>query len=235
MGRTIAIGDIHGCSEALRTLLETIRPQRDDTIVTLGDYIDRGPNSHDVIEQIFELQNQCELITLLGNHELMLLLAKDDAEQLGWWQSCGGAATLLSYNNTIESIPESHFEFIEACPLAYETDTHIFVHANYEATVPMDEQSDQVLLWHHLAPDHIPAPHISGKKVIVGHTPQVDGNVLDLGHIVCIDTYCFGTGWLTALDVESGEIWQADQSGKLRVDQETKEEAGELPTRRASD
>ena len=224
MGRTIAIGDIHGCSEALRTLLKTIRPQGDDTIVCLGDYIDRGPNSRDVIEQIFQLRQQCELITLLGNHELMLLLAKDDAEQLGWWETCGGAATLLSYDDTIESIPESHFKFFEACPLAYETDTHIFVHANYEASIPMDEQNDQVMLWHHLDAGQIPARHISGKQVIVGHTPQVDGDVLDLGHLICIDTYCFGNGWLTALDVDSGEIWQANQAGELRADNEQKVE-----------
>ena len=64
---------------------------------------------------------------------------------------------------------------------------------------------------------------MSGKTVIVGHTPQVDGEVLDLGHLICIDTYCFGTGWLTAMDVDTGEIWQADQDGILRADKEKAE------------
>ncbi len=62
----------------------------------------------------------------------------------------------------------------------------------------------------------IPGPHRSGKTVIVGHTAQKDGEILDLGHIKCIDTYCYGGGWLTALDVVTSEVWQASMSGELR-------------------
>ena len=55
-----------------------------------------------------------------------------------------------------------------------------------------------------------------GKTAIVGHTPQGTGEILDLGYLICIDTYCVGGGWLTALDVESGRVWQANREGRLR-------------------
>ena len=71
--RTIAIGDIHGCSAALDALLEAIRPRPEDCIVTLGDYINRGPDSRGVIERLIELKDRCRLVPLLGNHDQMLL------------------------------------------------------------------------------------------------------------------------------------------------------------------
>ena len=72
-GRTIAIGDIHGCSAALRALIAAIEPTADDTLVPLGDYVDRGPDSRGVIDAVLELEKRCRVVPLLGNHELMLL------------------------------------------------------------------------------------------------------------------------------------------------------------------
>ena len=74
--RTIAIGDIHGCSAALDALLDAIRPRPEDAIVTLGDYINRGPDSRGVLDRLIKLSNQCRLIPLLGNHEQMLFEAR---------------------------------------------------------------------------------------------------------------------------------------------------------------
>ena len=71
--RTIAIGDIHGCADALYALLEVVDPGRDDLVVTLGDYVDRGPNTRGVINQLIELSRRCEYIALIGNHEAMML------------------------------------------------------------------------------------------------------------------------------------------------------------------
>ena len=76
--RTIAIGDIHGCSAALDALLNAIRPRPEDCIVTLGDYINRGPDSRGVIERLIELKDRCRLVPLLGNHEEMLFEALAD-------------------------------------------------------------------------------------------------------------------------------------------------------------
>ena len=84
-----------------------------------------------------------------------------------------------------------------------------------DSTQPMDEQPALMLRWESLR-DTIPGPHVSGKTVIVGHTSQKGGEVLDLGHLVCIDTYCHGGGWLTALDVKTREVWQASQAGEVR-------------------
>ena len=73
MSRTIAIGDIHGCLAALNTLIDAIQPQHDDTLVTVGDYVDRGPDSKGVLDRMLELEKMCNLVPLLGNHEEMML------------------------------------------------------------------------------------------------------------------------------------------------------------------
>jgi len=89
------------------------------------------------------------------------------------------------------------------------------VHAGYVVDLSPGEFPDHVLRWS-LLEDPDPEPHCSGKTVIVGHTEQRDGEVLDLGCVKCIDTYCHGYGWLTAIDVISGTLWQASRWGAMR-------------------
>src|SRR4051794_17347253 len=96
-GRTIAIGDIHGCSAALDALLDAIAPGPQDTLVTLGDHIDRGPDSRGVIDRLLALAYGCRLVPLLGNHEELLLAALRDRVALRRWLTCGGVETLRSY------------------------------------------------------------------------------------------------------------------------------------------
>jgi hypothetical protein len=129
----------------------------------------------------------------------------------------GGLQTLDSYDEamTWDAIPKDHIAFVESLFDYWETDTHIFVHANYDAKLSLEQQPDRLLLWEHVAYT-LPGRHQSGKTAIVGHTPQGTGEILDLGYLICIDTYCFGGGWLTALDVESGKVWQANRDGELR-------------------
>lgn len=213
--RTIAIGDIHGCSKALARLLEEIQPTARDTIVTLGDYVDRGPDSRGVLDLLVDLLGRCELVPLLGNHEVMLLDAVGSKEDMAFWQACGGQQTLDSYGGSLKNVPQDHWVFLRGLLRYYETDAHFFVHANYDPSLPLNRQPDQLLLWEHLARS-VPQRHRSGKTAVVGHTPQVSGEVLDLESVICIDTYCFGGGWLTGLDVESGQLWQVDAEGQLR-------------------
>ena len=97
----------------------------------------------------------------------------------------------------------------------YETEHLLFVHANYDPDLPMDEQSSDLMHWTSLR-EYQPGPHRSGKAVLVGHTSQRTGEILDLGYLLCIDTCCYGGGWLTLMDVHSGQLWQADRQGRLR-------------------
>ena len=100
----------------------------------------------------------------------------------------------------------------------YETEHFFFVHANYDADLPLAEQKDEVIFWQHIR-EFPPGLHVSGKTAVVGHTPQMEGEIRDLGHVKIIDTFCYGDQWLTALDVNSGMIWQANNLGELRTDQ----------------
>jgi serine/threonine protein phosphatase 1 len=215
--RVIAIGDVHGCATALRTLVETIRPQPDDTLIPLGDCVDRGPESRQVIEELLALRGTCRLVPLLGNHEEMMLAYLDGRPLPDDWLEFGGAATLASYGSppSGSKIPPEHVDFIRTWGDCFETDTHFFVHGSYEPARPLTQQHWQSLRWHSLK-HSVPASHVSGKIAVVGHTSLKDGEILDLGHLICIDTYCWGGGWLTALDTSCGQIWQVDREGRLR-------------------
>lgn len=215
--RIVAIGDIHGCVHALEALLATIDPRPDDAVICLGDFIDQGRETKDVIDVLIALRTRCRLVTLLGNHEEMLLAALESDRAKNSWLMCGGVVTLNSYRfcGDIDVIPADHLDFIRQCREFYETDNHLFVHANYLPDVPAKDWPEYVLRWS-LLDDPRPEPHISGKTVIVGHTEQRNGEVLDLGHVKCIDTACYNYGWLTALDAPSGTLWQASRWGMLR-------------------
>jgi serine/threonine protein phosphatase 1 len=112
--RTIAIGDIHGCSIALAALIESISPQAEDTIITLGDYVDRGIDSKGVLDLLMGLADRCRLVPLLGNHDEMMLHARDGRGDFQFWLNCGGDAALDSYGSTrsLELIPAAHFRFL---------------------------------------------------------------------------------------------------------------------------
>ena len=215
MSRSIVFGDIHGCSEALSSVLGDLDIQSDDTVIFLGDYVDRGSDSAAVIDTLIGLRERCTVHTLLGNHEIMMLTAIKEKSERAFWESCGGKQTLASYGGSYDEIPPAHIEFLEECKLYHEEADYFYVHANYAADKPLDKQPEYILLWEHLTA-HMPAAHVSGKTAIVGHTPQRDGEVLVVDHLICIDTYCYGGGWLTALDLSTQTLCQADMEGRLR-------------------
>jgi serine/threonine protein phosphatase 1 len=221
-GRTIAIGDIHGCSAALDALLGAVAPEPCDTVVALGDYIDRGPDSRGVIDRLIALSSRCRLVPLLGNHEEVLLDALDNAAAKRRWLGLGGADTLRSYGwvpggprrALADWFPNKHRTFLTGCRPYFETDTHLFAHAGFVPELPLVAQPGWALRWR--ATDAATRPHHSGKVAVVGHTQQHSGDVLDLGFLLCIDTNCVRGGWLTALDTASGAVWQADRAGRIR-------------------
>ncbi len=216
MRRILAIGDIHGCSAALETLLAFVDLQPTDTLVTLGDYVDRGPDTRGVLDRLITLSRTHHLVALRGNHELMLMDARVDRHiSLGEWRKFGGNATLDSYQGSLDRIPPAHWRFMEEqCVDCWENETHFFVHANAYPDLPLYEQPRYILYWCRF---NNPAPHESGKIMVCGHTSQKNGLPLNLGHAVCIDTWACGEGgWLSCLDIHSGFVYQANQEGETR-------------------
>ncbi len=192
--RVLAIGDIHGCSTALEILLDEVKPVAGDLVVTLGDYLHRGPDSAGVLDHLIDLRLKGRLVPIRGNHEQMALEMED---------------------RDVEGFTPSHWRFLEEALVDwYEIDTHFFVHANAYPDVPLFDQPDYMLRWEALVD---PRPHVSGKVMVCGHTPQKNGFPLNLGHTICIDTYAYGSGWLTCLDVKTGQYWQANQRGHSRA------------------
>ena len=213
--RVIVVGDIHGCAASLDAVVNAIDLRASDTVVLLGDFIDRGIDSRGVLEQLIRLRTRCRLVAILGNHEEMFINARRSRSAFRFWLECGGGTTLDSYGFEMQLslVPAAHVRFIESCVPYYETDNHIFVHAGYDPSLPLDRQDAHVLRWRSLH-DGVPARHVSNKTVVLGHTPHDE--VYDGGHVVCIDTGSGVGGSLTAMDVTSGVVWQADERGRLR-------------------
>ncbi len=212
--RILAIGDLHGCLTALRTLADQVVFQPEDTVITLGDYVDRGPDSKGVIDFLIDLRQRCHLIPLGGNHELMMLDARKAAFSISGWLMVGGAETVESYGSSLSDVPEEHWDFIKSSKAFHETEAHFFVHANAHPKRPLEKQNEDDLFWR---PFGNPTPHVSGKTMICGHSSQRSGLPKNVGHAICIDTFVYGDGgWLTCLDVDSGKYWQANQQGEHR-------------------
>jgi serine/threonine protein phosphatase 1 len=222
MARTLAIGDVHGCLTALDTLLGFVRPGPADQLVFLGDYVDRGPDSKGVLNRLLELRRVLDVVCLRGNHEIMMLGARQGRDDCRFWVACGGAEALESYAGpdgvgTLDDIPYDHWHFLERlCVDWYETETRVFVHANLHPDKPLNEQPTEWLHWQPVS-ERWHRPHGSGKTMICGHTQQRGGVPLRLMKAVCIDTWAYGDGWLTCLDVDTGEYWQANELGQTRT------------------
>ena len=212
--RTLAIGDIHGCLRSLEQLAIYVGFREDDIIVTLGDYVDRGPDSKGVIDYLLSLRESCEVVTLRGNHEIMMLEAVDSESSLSSWLGFGGKETLASYGSSFEDVPEEHWKFMKKAKATHETAKHFFVHANADPSAPIYAQPDEMLYWQRFGK---PRPHVSGKTMVCGHTIQRSGEPLNVGHAICVDTWAYGKGWLTCLDVETGNYWQTNEQGQRRA------------------
>lgn len=215
-GRTIAIGDVHGCAGAFAALVEAIRPDAHDHIVPLGDVIDYGPDSRGVLEMLLSLVTRSNVTLLVGNHEEMLFKVLDHQWDAESWTRHGGDRTLASFGiEHPRDLPADVVSQLRDAKAFLETESHILVHAGYYPNLPLVETPASALFWEFLEPGRS-WPHYSGKRVVVGHTPQTTGRILDLGHVVCIDTDASRGQWLTALDLGSETYWQANERGEVR-------------------
>jgi serine/threonine protein phosphatase 1 len=213
--RILAIGDIHGYSEVLG-----VKPAKDDLLITVGDYVDRGPDARGVIDMLIPLYEGDRLIPLRGNHDVMMTMARKGEPAYSEWLRYGGQDTLKSYGidpvgGSLSKVPKRHWKFLEEdLHDWYETDGHFFVHAQAHPELPFEDQPLHLLHWEALFEAH---PHCSGKVMVCGHTKQKTGLPRNWGYAVCIDTWVYGDGWLTCLDVASGRYWQANHRGELRT------------------
>jgi serine/threonine protein phosphatase 1 len=226
--RHLAIGDIHGCATAFSTLLDFVKIREDDLIITLGDYVNRGPQSRDVVARLIELHETGQLIPLRGNHEIMMLAARDSEEKLNQFLKVGGDKTLQSYDEDFARLLDApselepwhtvvddiHWDFIEErLHSYYESDNHFYVHANAYAEAPLNEQPEFMLYWEKF---NDPSRHESGKVMVCGHSSQRSGLPKSNLNAICIDTKAHAGGWLSCLHVESGHLWQANEEGQTR-------------------
>jgi len=213
-----AVGDIHGCAQELELLLAKIAPKSEDTVVFLGDYIDRGPDSKGVIDTILQLKKKCNVIALKGNHEALFLdfLEAPHSIGAGLFILNGGSATLASYagpGGTFE-IPESHIKFLYGLKLSHETDQFYFVHAGVplKALSAIDQKDDeQELLWSR-------QPFLSSdfkweKRVVHGHTPVKEPDVKP--NRINIDTGAVYNGFLTAVELPTCRFIQIRRDSAL--------------------
>ncbi len=212
--RTIAIGDIHGCHIALERLLESLTLAAGDTLVVLGDVVDRGPGTKQAVDLLLDLQRSNKLVFLLGNHEEMMLQSQGGGSMERAWLRYGGRQTLESYGGGFDRVPERHWEFLKAGRDYFETESEIFVHASLEPGVKLADQSADWLRWSRLTGDE--PPREDGRRVICGHTSLVQGEPLVIPGWVCIDTWCCGGQYLTAFDVTNDLVYQAKQTGETR-------------------
>lgn len=215
--RIFAIGDVHGCSRELAALLKKIDPRPQDTVVFLGDYIDRGPDSRGVVDLVLALKKRCKVVALKGNHEELFIdfLESPESANAGLFILNGGSSTLASYagpGGTFE-IPESHVQFFYDLKLFYETNEYFFVHAGVplKSLKLIDEKEDaHALMWSR-------QPFLSSsykweKIVVHGHTPVNDVEVLK--NRINVDTGCVYDGELTAIELPRMKIHSVSRGAK---------------------
>jgi serine/threonine protein phosphatase 1 len=221
-----AIGDVHGCLEQLLDLEQQIvvraarLPGREHVVVLLGDLMDRGPQSAGVIDHLSAPPPEgIHRLVLAGNHELSMLEAFDDSEALRYWLDLGGGATLESYGmdpvprspswsdlNRIRKtmaflVPAEHRDWLLARPQAVQWREYFLVHAGVRPGVPLDEQTDLDLAW--IREPFLTSDADFGAIVVHGHTPVAEPEWR--ANRIAIDTGCFMTGRLTAVQLGDGE------------------------------
>jgi serine/threonine protein phosphatase 1 len=197
MSLTYVIPDIHGRLDLLCDGLAGIfaRSQRPGLIVTIGDYVDKGPESKGVIERLMSgLSDGFSLIPLKGNHDALMVNALHDSENMAAWIAKGGDAALASYGGDPGAVPKAHIDWLERLQLMHVDAHRLYVHAGVEPEIPLDRQDEKTMLWKRYAKGF---PGGFGKlHVVHGHDNCPDGPLLYEGR-TNLDTLAWRTGRLT--------------------------------------
>lgn len=214
--RLFAIGDIHGCFDSFRELVEDkIKISNRDKLVLLGDYIDRGKQSKEVIDYIIELlQKGFDIIPLIGNHESMLLDALGNDELLSIWIQNGGSETMESFSiNSLKDLDQSYKDFFKGLRFYYSFNSFLFVHAGFNDEILNPFEDKYQMIW--ASQEKYSNPILRDKTIIHGHSP-ISGSIcqrriLDKNPVINIDTGCVysgkvGYGLLSAIELYSGKL-----------------------------
>lgn len=215
-GNIFAIGDIHGCADKLERLLGRLPFDRArDTLVVLGDYLDRGPAARQVLDQLCDLRSQgVHLVALMGNHEYLLREYHQSGDQalLPYLRQLGLENTLESYGGaslaeltSLDFLPAAHRDFLDSLLPYWETEEYLFVHAGLRPDVPLTAQSLADLC--EVREPFLSDDHDYGKRVIFGHTPFATPLVTPFK--IGIDTGAAYGNLLTAVELPGLRFYHA--------------------------
>lgn len=203
MSRTYAVPDLHGRYDLLNAAIEKILDHSRGgaaKIITLGDYVDRGPSSRQVIECLVDWSSQdLPLVALKGNHEAMMWECCRNLSEIDWWLKNGGDQTLSSYGQcaattlNVSAVPAAHLNWIAALPSMYVDAHRIYVHAGVDPALALNRQTDQILLWKRY-PEGFKKGH-GQYHVVHGHEAKIEGPILTKGR-TNLDTLAWKTGRL---------------------------------------
>jgi serine/threonine protein phosphatase 1 len=210
--RIFAVGDIHGCFDKLAAMMKILPWDKDagDTLLFIGDYIDRGPKSREVVEFLVQLkQKGGNFVFLKGNHEKMLLDYYIQQKDQMLYVANGGAETIASYveggiGRKAFVLPEDHLDFLLSLQLYHETEEYIFVHAGLRDGIPLNEQTEEDMLW--IREEFIYSAHDWNRRVIFGHT-ALETPFVTPGKIG-IDTGAVYGNKLTAVELPKMKFYQ---------------------------
>ena len=202
MPRYIAITDIHGELEKLESVLSKIETRPDDIFVFMGDYIDRGSKSKEVIERVIQQGETHECIYLIGSHEYALLHATQDEYYNFLFWNYGGPATVKSYGGHFDNILNTHGDFFRSLKFYHLTEDYLFVHAGIDPRYSLEEQCETDLVY--IRGAFYNKKHNLPQKIIFGHT-EFDSPLIQEDKI-CIDLGCgkYKNAKLCALILDSG-------------------------------
>lgn len=225
--RILAIGDIHGCADTVKELVRRLEPTPDDVMVFLGDYVDRGDKSFEVVDYLIELDKTHNCVFIKGNHEDMWVSYLDKTMNMSdhsMFFYNGGTSTLKSYCDNIidettgdvmktgnglgfDDLPQSHRDFYNNLKIIHEIEDFIFVHAGVNPEYDLEHQTENDLLWIRNQFLFYNSTIFEGKTIVHGHTPM-EPHELDKYHNVYddkinLDSACVFGYTLTAMDVRT--------------------------------
>lgn len=214
--RRIVIGDVHGHYDTLMNLLDAIAPNSDDMVYFLGDLIDRGPQSAQVVDFVMKSSYPC----LLGNHEQMLLDILGNGEIYGpalhAWLYSGGHSTVNSYGEN--GVSQDHLDWMRTLPTYIDLGDVWLVHAGIHPRIPLHQQTSDQFCWVREEFHSMPEPYFPDKLIVTGHTitftlPGVlPGRIAQGRGWLDIDTGAYHpkSGWMTALDITNALVYQVN-------------------------